>query len=135
MKGYLRKTGDVYICLRQGGRCQREQIGRLILYAFVGEPPPGTECCHYDGNAQNNRLENLRWDTHRSNHEDNVRLKRVSQGERHYNSKLTKEDVQQIRLLYQHPRAFTLQEIADRFGVSRNYVKKVGTCQKWKHLT
>ena len=49
------------------GNGQSGLVHRLVLTAFVGPPPEGTECCHNDGNPQNNRLENLRWDTHQSN--------------------------------------------------------------------
>lgn len=43
------------------------QVHHLVLSAFVGPRPSGTECCHNNGNPVDNRLVNLRWDTHRSN--------------------------------------------------------------------
>jgi hypothetical protein len=48
-------------------------VHRAVLEAFVGPCPTGQECCHNDGNAANNRLENLRWDTHKANGEDAMR--------------------------------------------------------------
>lgn len=48
-------------------------VHRLVLLAFVGPAPDGMECCHCDGNAANNRIENLRWDTHLENMRDLVR--------------------------------------------------------------
>lgn len=42
-------------------------VHRLVLEAFSGPCPEGLEACHNDGNKLNNRLDNLRWDTHRSN--------------------------------------------------------------------
>jgi len=39
----------------------------LVLLAFVGPKPDGMEGCHTDGDSMNNRLENLRWDTHTNN--------------------------------------------------------------------
>lgn len=48
-------------------------VHRLVLEAFVGPCPDGLQCCHNDGDATNNRLENLRWDTPSSNMYDKVR--------------------------------------------------------------
>jgi NUMOD4 motif/HNH endonuclease len=49
------------------GTVRTVRVHRLVLTAFVGECPPGMECCHDDGNATNNMLANLRWDTHSEN--------------------------------------------------------------------
>jgi hypothetical protein len=48
-------------------------VHRLILISFVGPAPEGTVCCHNDGNSQNNRLSNLRWDTPSNNQLDSVK--------------------------------------------------------------
>ena len=49
------------------GRAVVRLVHHLVLEAFVGPRPDGAECCHGDGDASNNRLSNLRWDTHRAN--------------------------------------------------------------------
>lgn len=45
-------------------------VSQLVLKAFVGPRPRGMEGCHNDGNASNNYLSNLRWDTHHENMRD-----------------------------------------------------------------
>lgn len=46
-------------------------VHRLVLEAFVGPCPEGMEACHFpDRDPSNNRLENLRWGTHRENMDD-----------------------------------------------------------------
>jgi len=50
-----------------------KRVHRLVLEAFIGPAPKGTICCHNDGDPTNNRLENLRWDTHSSNTRDAIR--------------------------------------------------------------
>lgn len=55
------------------GRGNERYVYRLVLEAFVGPCPPGSECCHNDGDQTNSRLSNLRWDTHGGNMQDAVR--------------------------------------------------------------
>jgi hypothetical protein len=55
------------------GRIGYRFVHRLVLEAFVGPCPEGMECRHLDGDPANNRLENLRWGTHRENAADQVR--------------------------------------------------------------
>lgn len=45
-------------------------VARLVLLTFQGNPPLATECCHNNGIKTDNRLENLRWDTHFNNMQD-----------------------------------------------------------------
>ncbi|QDF19244.1 hypothetical protein SEA_STICKYNOTE_47 [Corynebacterium phage Stickynote] len=45
-------------------------VHRLVLEAFVGPCPPWMECCHNNGDPSDNRVENLRWDTKKSNMAD-----------------------------------------------------------------
>jgi hypothetical protein len=43
------------------------------MQAFVGLPEEGQIICHYDDDKQNNRLDNLRYDTQKANGEDRIR--------------------------------------------------------------
>lgn len=52
---------------------RRLDIHRLVLSTFLGPCPPGMVACHSDGDIRNNRLENLRWDTPKSNTADAIR--------------------------------------------------------------
>lgn len=54
-----------------GKRCSR-YVHHLVLEAFVGLRPQGTEACHRDGDGTNNKLWNLRWDTHMENVKDSI---------------------------------------------------------------
>lgn len=49
------------------------RVSTLVLRAFIGEAPRDTETCHSDGDASNDHLGNLRWDTHSENVRDTVR--------------------------------------------------------------
>jgi hypothetical protein len=45
-------------------------IGTLVLMAHVGPRPTGLEVCHNNGDCSDDRLSNLRWDTHLENMRD-----------------------------------------------------------------
>ena len=53
---------SVFIPYRKGWR-----IHRLVAEAFIPKPLGATEVDHIDGNKYNNRVENLRWVTHKEN--------------------------------------------------------------------
>lgn len=77
------KTGHRNVYLPGGPRLKRDRrVHRLVLEAFVGPCPEGLMCCHNDGVAWNNHVDNLRWDTASSNMHD-----RVTHGIHHYGSR------------------------------------------------
>jgi hypothetical protein len=49
------------------------KIHRLVMEAFVGPCPENMEVCHWNGIPSDNRLENLRYDTHSANMQDAIR--------------------------------------------------------------
>lgn len=65
--------GQVAVHLYRGGKHVRALLGRLVLQTFVGPCPEGMECCHNDGDFENNRLSNLRWGTKSENTLDSVK--------------------------------------------------------------
>lgn len=56
--------------LWRGNKGKSRRVHRLVLEAFVGPCPDGMEACHNNSISTDNRLENLRWDTPRSNQYD-----------------------------------------------------------------
>lgn len=111
-------------------------VHRLILEAFVGSCPEGMEACHWNDDPTDNRLENLRWDTHRANGADMVRNGHHGgascPGERHRRAKLTESDVREIFALRQ--RGVSNLEIAALMGISSPNVCNILRGRTWKHL-
>jgi hypothetical protein len=83
-KGYLRRmTGQQMAPFWNSHRRARQvkltKAGKPVtrqlhqVEAFVGPRPDGTEGCHWNGDPSDNRLTNLRWDTHTANMQDLIR--------------------------------------------------------------
>lgn len=105
-------------------------VHRLVLEAFVGSRPEGLECCHGDGDHANNRIGNLRWDTHASNEADKDRHGTRPRRENHRSSKLTEHDVREIRRRYAAGEV-TQRSLAFEFGVTRANVGHVVRRVTW----
>lgn len=67
---FAKTYGHLAVHLSAGKRRVNRHIHRLVMEAFVGPCPDGMECCHNNGDASDNRLTNLRWDTSASNTAD-----------------------------------------------------------------
>lgn len=124
-----------YIAIGYRGKLQL--VSRLILTVFVGPCPPGMECCHFpDPNPWNNNLSNLRWDTHKANHADQEKQDRVYRGEMHKSAKLTDAQARRIiRLFKKAPYRGRLRELAAKFGVNRNTIRRIVVGSHWRHLS
>lgn len=67
------ESGRLYVNLSRQGSCRTFAVHRLVIETFAGPCPDGMECCHDNGDCTDNRLVNLRWDTHSANIHDKVR--------------------------------------------------------------
>jgi hypothetical protein len=65
-----RKYGHRYVVLKVARVPKHCYVHRAVLDAFVGPCPDGMECRHLDGNAANNKLDNLAWGTPAENRRD-----------------------------------------------------------------
>jgi hypothetical protein len=108
-------------------------VHQLVLLAFVGPCPPGMEACHFpDRNRTNNRLANLRWDTHKENSVDRDRHGTVARGERQGSSKLTKELVLEIRR--ELDAGGSQRGIARKHHIANTTVWKIHHRRRWAHI-
>ncbi|UVK63865.1 HNH endonuclease [Gordonia phage LilyPad] len=62
--------GYMKVGLRKDGKKYTRPVHRLVLEAFVGPCPEGMEACHGPYGMLDNRVINLRWDTHSENMKD-----------------------------------------------------------------
>lgn len=68
-----RSEGYLYVRLYRGGKSKSRSVHHLVLEAFVGPRPEGSETRHLDGDPTNNRVSNLAWGTPKENAQDKKR--------------------------------------------------------------
>ena len=117
-----------YLGLWKNGKQKIVKPHTLVMEAFVGKRPFGMECCHNDGNAFNNNISNLRWDTPKSNHADKIKHGTTNRGERCETAKLT---LDQVRAIRKDDRLQRL--IAKDFGVAESMVSRIKNGVRWQH--
>lgn len=135
MRPAPRETGHLRVYLYTGSSSYTRYVHRLVLEAFVGPCPKGLQCCHYDGDPANNRLNNLRWDTPKANAADTMRHGRkvTLRGEACNYSKLTEGDVRSIRVLISEGRSHAA--IGGMFNVSRSAISMIASGRRWRHVS
>jgi hypothetical protein len=129
---------DGYLIVRvrvQGGKKPRLPIHRTVLRAFKGEPPEGkTQCCHLNGNSTDNRLENLYWGNDQDQIKDRVSHGTINRGERAGRSRLTENDVNDLRGRDLAGEKIDIQAEATKRGVRYNTIWEVLKWKTWKHV-
>jgi hypothetical protein len=111
---------------------KRILVHRLVLECFVGKCPRGMEACHNNGNALDNRVENLRWDTRESNWNDKRMHGTATVGSVQSQAKLTEQSVIELRILRSN--GWKLKDLSLRYGVSVAKVSQVARGESWRHV-
>lgn len=126
---HLRPDGYSALPICINGIKHRLYVHRIVCEAFHGPCPVGHEVAHNDGNRSNNCASNLRWATRRDNHADKIGHGTQRYGERIAWSKLTECAVREIRA-----GSSTINDLAEKFGVSSGTVSKVRNGQRWRFV-
>ena len=123
-------SGYMQLTLK-GGKSVR--VHRLVAEAFIPNPNNYPEVNHIDCNKINNKLENLEWVTPSMNIQHNVKMEnRPNQkGSTNWNSKLTEEDVIEIRKLKGKMRG---KDIAKKYNVAYSIICRIWQRVIWKHI-
>lgn len=108
-------------------------LHRLVAIHFINNPENKRCVNHKDGNKHNNNVENLEWNTHKENNDHAFLngLKNPAKGERNAATKLTKEQVLQIREIGY---SMTQREISNIFNISNSVVYNIRANKIWKHI-
>lgn len=113
LKTYIDPCG--YPKLKVGERVPFVHL--LVLEAFVGPRPEGMQACHNNGNPEDNRLSNLRWDTPKANVADRLKHGTYQFGSRNPSYKWSDEIVEYVRSSKE-----PAKEIERRLGMTDSHV-------------
>jgi hypothetical protein len=109
-------------------------VHRIVCEDVNGSPPtPDHEAAHFCGNGHLGCVTgtHVRWATHAVNEADKLIHDTHNRGGRHFNVKLTEEQVREIRSLIGQ---VLQRDIADRFGIHPKYVSLIHCRRRWAWL-
>lgn len=127
------QKGAGYLCvnLRKDGKSYSRTIHRLVYQTFVG--PTDLDVSHVDGDASNNRLDNLYAATHRDNIRDKYAHGTIAYGQDSPVSKLTDEQV--LEIISRYTGEWGQQsKLAKEYGIGINTLNYILSGHTWKHL-
>lgn len=132
LKQEVLKSGYHRVTLQTEQGTRKILVHVLVLQSFIAFRPNHQEVRHLDGDKSNNRLDNLCWGTREENIEDSRRHGTFIQGSKHGNSKLTEEQVKDIRKEIAEGIAYPI--IAEYYGVTRHCISNIASGRRWKHV-
>lgn len=121
LKPTKKSNGYFHITLQGPSGPATLHVHRMVLEAFVGPCPEGMEALHKNDIQSDNRLENLRWGTHKENCVD-----RSIHGKCQF--VLTHDDAEQIRYCRGRLRQV---DVAKIYGVSQSTVSAIQLGKIW----
>lgn len=142
----VRKTGKLKLTIdtgrvlavsliRDDGWRTTKTVGSLMLLTFVGPRQDSHECSHRNGDYHDNRLENLKWETHAENEarkREHGTYDDRARGSRQGSAKLTEADVAEIKSsLAQGVRG---RELARRYAVGDAVITRIKQGKSWRHV-
>ncbi len=128
-----RGGGYARVILHQDGMARQVDVHILVAEAFLGpRPTPDHQAAHEDGQPWNCCLSNILWKTRSENDADKDRHGTRPRGESHRMSKLSDDDVREIRATV-GPRGI-YAALARKFSVSPSTISKIKLGRKWTHV-
>jgi len=135
LKPILKSNDYVQVNL-QIGKCRYNShlIQRLVLDAFASHlREEGYQASHLNGNRSDNRLSNLKWESPYDNTQRKKEHGTQHRGEQIRSSKLTSENVLEIRRL-RDKKNYSLKRMAKMFDVTISCISSITTRKRWKHI-
>ncbi|MFB9346154.1 NUMOD4 domain-containing protein [Streptomyces heliomycini] len=134
LRDQAHKNGMRYVSLRREGRYVKCLVHRLVMLAFIGEPPEGESLViHLNKDPGDNRLPNLAYASQEV--VSAFHLETIARGESHLNAKLTESAVRFSRSVYvPGDDRVGCSALAEDFGVRPAAMHLALTGKTWKHV-
>ena len=119
------------VCLSdKDGHSQSLRVAGIVAAAFIGPRPGGQQIDHKDGDKKNNCVWNLRYLTPKQNINADNYDRKILCGEANGFSKLTREDVVEIKRLALE--GMSQSAIGKQFNIHQTHVGKIINDKLWR---
>lgn len=132
LKPQKQNNGYLTVTLYKNKIAKVISIHRIVAEIFCDNLDGKNVVNHKNLNKHDNYYQNLEWVTSKENIQhacDNG----LRNGEKNGNSKLTKDQIIEIRNKYKF-RKYTYKTLGNEYGVMKHYIGKIVTRQVWKHI-
>lgn len=122
LKQSITKSGYATIATKIGGRNGKAvcfKVHRLVAQAFISNPEGKLTVNHKDSNRLNNNVSNLEWMTQQENTKHGQDFGSIRYGLNRGKSKLTKEQVKEIR---SNAKGLSQRALAAEYAISKTMV-------------
>lgn len=133
LKPLTNNGGYKSVSLYSNGAKKLLSVHRLVAEAFLDKPDGKNVVNHLNGKRDDNRVENLEWCTQSENKVHGFKTGESGHAQGHYKSKLTREQVLEMRWLYEV--GVKVTELADAFDTPVKTVQGIAYGNRWKHIT
>lgn len=133
----LTKDGYCRANLQKDGKAKDTRVNRLVAETFIPNPENKPTVNHKNGIKTDNRVENLEWATREENmqHAYNNHLKVSSAGSSNVNSKLTDDEVRDIRKTYKrYSKEFGTVALAKKYNVTHRVINLIVNDKSYKNV-
>lgn len=124
-------SGRMSVSITGNGKRKTRRVHQMVAEAFLGPRPSGTEVAHNNGDASDNRVENLRYATPKENNGDKLIHGTLRRGEAAPTALLTEDQVRQARSL---PKGGAIKAFAQQLGVTPAALYAARSGVTWKHI-
>jgi hypothetical protein len=97
IKGAYTPSGYKMVSLSKNGEIRSYTIAQLVAQAFIPNPENKPEVDHINGDRTDNRVENLRWCTHKENMNNPITIERLKEARKEFTGKFNPRSKQVLQ--------------------------------------